>query len=245
MHESEPRRHALGLLADIVDRPAIALAEITARPRWRWLLPAVLAIVAMVALAVVSNPLTTEQAQLVMQQQLAQLSTEQAELAGTWIARLQQPSLLLATAIGAGLLGLALSWLVASVILYFSMLLSGGEVTFSGLFATLPWIWLPFALRDALQAVYVFVKGALIANQGLSYLVSTGSVVDDARNLWYNVLSRVDLFTIWHLVLVFVMLCVVPRFGKGKAFGLTLVYAAVSLGLRLLPSLLSGALLPG
>lgn len=245
MDETEPRRHALGLLADIVDRPAIALAEIAARPRWRWLLPALLVIAAMLALAIVSNPLTTAEAQQVMRQQLSQLSSEQAELAGTWIARFQQPALLLATTIGAGLLGLALSWLVASVILYFSVLVAGGDVTFGSLYATLPWIWLPFALRDALQTAYVLLKKALIVNQGLSYLVSTGSVVDDAKNVWYTLLSRVDLFTIWHLVLVIVVLTVLPRFGRGKAFFLALIYAALSLGLRLLPTLLSGALLPG
>jgi hypothetical protein len=245
MEEGKGRRHALGLLLDLVDRPAVALGEIVARPRWRWLLPVVLTIAAMVTLAIVSNPLAAERAQQVMQQQLALLSTAQAQAAGAWIDRFQQPAVLLATTIGAQLLGLALSWLIAAVILFFTSLIAGGDVTFSGLFSAMPWVWLPFALRDAIQAVYVLVKGTLIANQGLSYLVSTGNAVDDAQNLWYNVLARVDLFTIWHIVLVAVVLCVLPRFTKGKAFALTLVYVAVSLGLRLLPSVLSAALLPG
>lgn len=245
MEDGKRQRHVMGLLVDLVDRPAAALGEVAARPRWRWLLPAMLAIAAIVALAIVSSPLAAEQAQQAMQQQLAQLSAEQAEMAGQWIDRFQQPAVLLATTIGTGLLALVLSWLIAAVILYFATLIAGGDVTFGALFATLPWIWLPFALRDGLQAVYVLVKGALIANQGLSYLVSTGNAVDDAGNLWYNVLSRIDLFTIWHLVLVGVVLCLLPRFSRGKAFFLVLIYAVVSLGLRLIPSLLSSALLPG
>ena len=245
MEETKRRPSAVSLLVTLVDRPATALAEIAAYPRWRWLLPVILLIGAMIASIVLTGPLTVEQAQQAVQQQLATLSAEQAEMARAQIARLQQPQVLLATAIGTGLIGLLLSWLMASAFLYFSVLIAGGDVSFTGLFATLPWTWLPFALRDVVQTGYILYKNEMIANPGLSYFVSTGKPVEDAGNLLYNALARVDLFTLWHLALVFVVLWVLPRFSKGKAFVLVLVYAALSLGLRLVPALLVRAFMPG
>lgn len=245
MEETKRRPFAVSLLVSLIDRPATALAEIAAYPRWRWVLPVILLVGAMIASIVLTGPLTVEQTQQAVQQQLATLPAEQAEMARAQIARLQQPQVLLATAIGTGLIGLLLSWLVASAILYFSVLIAGGDVSFTGLFATLPWIWLPFALRDVVQTGYILYKNELIANPGLSYFVSTGKLVEDAGNLLYNVLARVDLFTLWHLALVFVVLWVLPRFSKGKAFVLVLVYAALSLGLRLAPALLVRAFMPG
>jgi hypothetical protein len=245
MEETKRRPFAVSLLVSLIDRPATALAEIAAYPRWRWLLPVILLIGAMIASIVLTGPLTVEQTQQAVQQQLATLPAEQAEMARVQIARLQQPQVLLATAIGTGLIGLLLSWLMASAVLYFGVLIAGGDVSFTGLFATLPWTWLPFALRDVVQTGYILYKNELIANPGLSYFVSTGKLVEDAGNLLYNVLARVDLFTLWHLALVFVVLWVLPRFSKGKAFVLVLVYAALSLGLRLVPSLLVRAFMPG
>ena len=245
MEETKRRPFAVSLLVSLIDRPATALAEIAAYPRWRWVLPVILLIGAMIASIVLTGPLTVEQTQQAVQQQLATLPAEQAEMARAQIARLQQPQVLLATAIGTGLIGLLLSWLMASAFLYFGVLIAGGDVSFTGLFATLPWIWLPFALRDVVQTGYILYKNELIANQGLSYFVSTGKPVEDAGKLLYNVLARVDLFTLWHLALVFVVLWVLPRFSKGKAFVLVLVYAALSLGLRLVPALLVRAFVPG
>ncbi len=245
MEETKRRPFAVSLLVSLIDRPATALAEIAAYPRWRWVLPVILLIGAMIASIVLTGPLTVEQTQQAVQQQLANLPAEQAEMVRAQIARLQQPQVLLATAIGTGLMGLLLSWLMASAILYFSVLIAGGDVSFTGLFATLPWTWLPFALRDVVQTGYIVYKNELIANPGLSYFVSTGKLVEDAGNLLYNAVARVDLFTLWHLALVFVVLWVLPRFSKGKAFVLVLVYAALSLGLRLVPALLVRAFMPG
>ncbi|HUW14384.1 MAG TPA: hypothetical protein VM537_31970 [Anaerolineae bacterium] len=243
MADAERRTNSLSLFISLIDRPATALAEVAAHPKWRWLLPTILLVGAMVASIVLTSPLTTDQAQRTMQQQVAALPAGTAEMARAQIDRLQQPGFVLAMAIAGGLLGLALAWLLASAILYFSMVISGADLHFSALFATLPWVWLPFALRDVVQTGWILFRNRLIANPGLSYLVSSGKPLEDATNLLYGVLSYVDLFVLWHLVLVFVLARTLPRFSGGKAFMVTLIYAAISLGLRLLPVILGGSLL--
>jgi len=244
MEETKRPSHPFILLVSLIDRPATALAEIAVYPRWRWVLPLILLLGAMIASTLLTGPLRIKQARQVMQQQLAALPPEQAERVSAQMERFQQPSVLLATSLSTGVIGLLLSWGVASAILYFSVLIAGGELEFHGLFATVPWTWLPFALRDLVQTGYILFRRQLITNPGLSYLVSTGKPLEDAHSLLYNVLARLDLFTLWHLALIFVVLWVVPRFSKGKALLLTAVYAALSLGLRLLPVLLGRAVMP-
>ena len=116
---------------------------------------------------------------------------------------------------------------------------------FKGLFATLPWTWLPFGLRHIVQTGWMLYRNRLVANPGLSYFVSTGKPTEDAANVLFNVLGHVDLFAVWHLVLIYVVLRVVPRFGKAKALVLVSLYAALNLGLRLLPTLLGRSLMLG
>ena len=243
MADAERRPNGLSLLFSMIDRPALALAEIAARPKWRWVLPTILLLATTTGSIVLSGPLTAEQTQKALQQQLATLPAETAEMARAQIDRLQQPGFVLGMAIAGGLLGLALAWLLAAAILYFGMVVSGADLNFSALFATLPWLWLPFALRGVVQTGWMLYRGRLIANPGLSHLVSTGKPLEDAANVVYGALSYVDLFVLWHLVLAFVLARTLPQFSRGKAFVLTLVYAAISLGLRLLPTLLGGSLL--
>jgi hypothetical protein len=245
MTEKERRPNVFSLLLGLVDRPASTLTEIATHPRWRWILPVLLLVVATIAATVLTSPLTWEQTQKVVQQQLAGLPEEQAELARAQIERLQTPGFMMGMSLATGLLGVVLAWLVAAAILYFSMLITGGDVEFSGLFATMPWIWLPFALRDVAMTGWTMYRGRLVANPGLSYFASTGVPTEDATNLLYNVLSHADLFVVWHLVLVFVLAYALPKFGRGKAFVLTVIYAAVNLGLRLLPVVLGGSLMGG
>jgi len=222
----------------MVDRPAGALVPIAAEPRWVWLLPVVVAVVLAVAAIVLTFPLTSDSSLAALDQQLAALPSQQAEMVNARVAWLRQPSVWLGAGIASRLLWMFVSWLFSAVVLYLCMLLGGADVSFGGLFAAVPWTWLPFALRDVVQTAYVLLRGRLIANQGLSYFVSTGIPAEDATSLSYGLLAQVDLFALWHAVLVLVLLSAVPRFSRGKAFVLTAVYCALNLGLRLLPALL-------
>ena len=95
-----------------------------------------------------------------------------------------------------------------------------------------------------MQSVYVLIKREMIVNQGLSYLVSTGKPTADAGNLAYAALSVLTLFWLWHLFLVFKLFRVGPKFGAAKAIVLTLLYAALAVGVRVGFGVLGGLLTP-
>jgi len=243
------RESSWAVLVNIVDRPGTALTNVAAFPRWRWLLPAVLAGVALATAAVLTAPLLTaqtqQQAQELLAGSLSQLSAEQTAQVQARMAAMQTPLFLGATTLGAGILGLVLGWLVQATVLYFGALIAGADLEFTRIFATTPWLGLPYVLETIVQTAYVKFSGRLIVNQGLSYLASSGKPLDDARDLAYGALSQVTIFRLWHLVLAYVLLRSVARLERGAAFWLTVIYAALFVAAHLLFTVVPARLLGG
>ena len=166
------------LLAGIIDRPGRTLGEILDNPRWRWALPALIAIASIVVFTAVSVPIVREQTSQViasqLSDQLSQLPADQAARVQSQMEFLQSPAFLVGAGIGSGILGLVIGWVLQAGILYLIGLLAGADVSFVNLIGTLPWLGLPGALREFIQAAYIMQKGQLVVNEGLSYLVSSG-----------------------------------------------------------------------
>jgi hypothetical protein len=169
------------------------------------------------------------------------MSAEQAIAAQEQMERFMTlPIIVGGSAINA-VLGTGGGWLIAAAILYFGCLIAGEDLTFGRVFAITPWLWLPFALQGFVQAAWVGFTGALITTPGLSGLVATGNPLEDARNFDFALLSHVDLFALWHVVLVYAGLRGLTGMRAGKAIGLTAAYAALSLVVRLIPVLIGRA----
>ena len=224
------KRSSWLLLLDLIDRPGSALTNIALYPRWRWLLPALLAVIALVVSTVLTAPLLAERSAQMMAEVLRNLSGEQADLVRQQMERFSTPTLIVAQAVGGGIAGMLLGWLIRAVILYFSSLIAGGEVNFNSMFVAVPWLNIPRVLEVALQTAYIMLTGRLMSNQGLSYLVSSGKLMEDARNPVYVALSQVTLFNLWHLVLVYILYRAVAKLGAGAAFLLTMLYFGLLLG---------------
>ncbi len=240
-----PDRMSLwAVLVSMVDRPGLALANIAATPRWRWMLPFSLMAAALATSLVLTAPLLGVQARQVMAEQIARMPAAQAQIVQPQMERFLKPELLAGTAFVSGLIGFIAGWLIQAVVLYFGVLIAGGELEFRRLLASMPWLSLPFALELLLQAVYAVTQGHLIVNQGLSYRVSVGKLLEDMRNLTYVVLGQGTLFRLWHWVLVYALLRRAARLSAGTAVILMLVYAALSVGLQLALVVLGGMLNP-
>lgn len=232
------------VLVSMIDRPGAATANIAAYPRWRWLLPVVLISAALAAALALNAPLLTVQARQVMAEQLARMPAEQARLLAPQLEQFQQPPVVAGTAAASALVGLVIGWLIQAIVLYFGVLIAGGELEFKRILAVLPWLSLPFALEFLLQAAFAVTQGHLVVNQGLSYLVSVGKPLEDARNLTYIALGQLTLFRLWHWVLVNALLRRAAKLSGSTAAVLTLVYAALGLGLQLALAAIGGMLNP-
>jgi hypothetical protein len=68
--------------------------------------------------------------------------------------------------------------------------------------------------------------------------------MEDMHNLTYVALWQLTLFRLWHWVLVYALLRKAAKLSGNVAFALTLAYAALGVGARLVLAALAGLLNP-
>jgi hypothetical protein len=227
-----------------IDQPKKTMRYVIKESRWSLLLaPALAVFVALVIYALVSAPaaseLAREQATKQVAAQMGSLTDEQAEQVEASMATFTSPLFIAATGIVLGIVGLILTWLFRSAVVFFISYLFGTDNKFKQMVTLVVWSWWPFALKDLVQTVYVLLNGQLVVNRGLSFLVASGDQVQDAGNLLYGLLSQVDLFLAWHLVLIALGLAVTTRATTVKTAVGTIVYWVLTALVGLVPTLLA------
>jgi hypothetical protein len=238
---------SLSLLIGIIDRPRSTLAVVLARPRWKWLLPALLCLAATALLLLVSAEELSRQAaqqqaaamQALGDQMQAMTETQQEQMRQQ-MTRFSSPLFLGATAFITSAIGLLIGWLLTAGILFIGLAIGGEGAKYAPLVAAVSWTWLPFALRSLVDAGWALATGMVRTNPGLSYFFSTGDSVADAGNPLWLLVSQVDLFWLWHLALIYAL--VKAARPRGSAWALTLIYALIYLAIRVLPGLLAARL---
>lgn len=241
------RKPLLKLLIGIVDRPRSTFQQVLAFPRWKWVTPAVLSLAAAAILFAVSAELLSQQATQQqalafseIQGQLGDLTDAQREQIRQQMGLFSSPAIIAGMSFATRAVGLFIGWALGTAVLYFGLVVGGLEIGFGALFAGYSWSTLPFAVRDLADAAYVAFSGSLRTNPGVSYFVSSGDLLADSRNGLWLLLSQIDLFFLWHVVLIYALIRAArPR---GGALGLTLVYVLLYLALRVLPALLAAQL---
>lgn len=234
------------LLFGIIDRPAATFKAVLARRKWyMWAVPLLVLLLCMSAMMVVRTPYDMEIAQQQMERQLATMSPDQAEAARAGMETFMSFPVRLAMGLVTAIIMLLIGLVAQAAILYFGALVAGGEVDFGPIFTMSSWTRLPMALYFLVQAVFMFVAQRAVNTPGLSALVATGDLMQDAQNPLFTLLGRLDPFWLWHLFLVVVGLSVAAQFSRVKSLVLTLIYVAVSLAITTLPTLLFGGLAGG
>ena len=230
-------------LVSLVDRPMVAMRYAVAHTRYWWV-PLLMILASLIVLTVVSAPHAVQMAAEQLEAQLSRLnlSEEQMQQASGYMREPDQTRLIL-TGVGGGLVALILGWVVWATVLHFSALTLGGESVFSGMFSIVAWGAVPVVLRNLTQAIYTGVTGGMIVNGGLAGLVATGDTLTDSANVWWVVLSSIDLFLLWHLLLTTVGFGVVSGFARRKSALTVVIWWVVFKGLGLIPVLLGRGLM--
>ena len=236
---------SLALLVSLIDRPAETLRQVAATPRRRWVLPLLLSLASIGVFLGLAAPYMQKMAEQAARLQLSTMPPEQAAAAEQQIARFTSLPMIVGSGAVTSVIGVLLSWVIAAAILYFSCLIAGEDLTFEQMIAIAPWLWLPFALQGFVQAAWVAATGQMITAPGLSALVASGNQMQDARSIPFALLSRIDLFAAWHIVLVYAGLRGLTHMRAPKAVTLTAIYAILSLAIRLIPTLIGRAFTPG
>jgi hypothetical protein len=124
------------------------------------------------------------------------------------------------------LAGLWLGWGILSGLLHLASTLMGGRGSMSSALNIVAWASLPFALRDLLRLLFMFVARHPIASPGLSGFVTASG---NGALFLANLLKNVDLFFIWQVILLIMGFSLVDSLPRGKAAASVLVVLLASL----------------
>ena len=158
--------------------------------------------------------------------------------------RFSQPSTLLLTGIATITIGLVLAWLLSTLIVYLSAAIAGANPKLNNLWPAVVWTWEPFIFRELLQATLTLITGRIVLYPGLGFLITSGDTVADAADPMFMAASQIDLFSLWHVFLIYKLMRAVAGLGTSSSLAIAIVYAAINIGLRMIPMLIGSALQP-
>jgi hypothetical protein len=113
------------------------------------------------------------------------------------------------------LAGLWLGWLVLAGLLHLGSTLFGGRGSMQNALNLVAWAALPFAVRDLLRVVYMFLAQHTITSPSLSGFA--------ASEFTAQLLARTDIFLVWNVVLLAVGFAIVDGLPRSKSFANVLI----------------------
>lgn len=244
---AQPRRNFFALLWGMIRHPRKTLEYVDQTGGRAWVIMALLAAVSAVFLVATVAPISARMAQEAIQTQLqsqlgAAPSGDDAEMQARVSQFATNPLLTIVAPSLTGVIGILIGWLIWAGALHLFSVMVGGDSHFGGMWHGVVWSYLPVVLRNTLQSIYVLATGELIANPGLSGFVATEQTVSEliasppspGRLALRSVLTQIDLFNIWNLILLVFAVITIARLSRRKAIGITL---GVWVGLMLVRAL--------
>lgn len=109
-----------------------------------------------------------------------------------------------------------IGWLIVGGLLHLILTLLGGRGSTSISISLVAWSSVPFILRDIVRIIYILITDQLIQMPGISGIVSTTG--SSFTNYLIQLLSLVDIYLIWHTILLMIGARVATHISKKKAF---------------------------
>jgi hypothetical protein len=128
-------------------------------------------------------------------------------------------------------------WVIMAGLLHLGSTLLGGRGSMQGALNIVAWASLPFVIRDLLRIIYMFSAKHAIVSPGLSGFVTDTGFVS-------QLLSRLDIFVLWYIILLVVGFAIADGLSRGKALAgvvvVMLLVLAAQAGLGSLTSNIGG-----
>lgn len=221
-------------------RPRAGFQEIASESRPTWLTPMLVLTVTAILVVVVAGYMKTRAAMMGEIQLPRDWQWWSPEMQNNYMQAQQAtqgPVFMYIMPMVGSLAGLWVGWLLLAALLHFGSTLLGGRGSMQSALTVVAWASLPFALRDLLRIVFMLSAGHAITSPGLSGFAS-------APGFLAELLTRVDIFLLWHMVLLILGFWIVDNLSRGKAAAGVIVVVLVILfaqaGLGALTSGLGG-----
>jgi hypothetical protein len=223
------------VLTGVVVRPRATFEKLREAQRGYWWLVFALAMVAAIIYAIAVSAPQASMAQSFVPAEGAQV--EGAEVP----ANLAQTTSIITTVftVGGGVFSALIGYLFLTLVVLGTGLMLGGKATFKQVFTISVWTTVPYVIRTLVQAVASLATGAL-PTPGLSGVLTTAESL--SMPALTAVLSRIDVYMVWSLVLLVIGVSALYRLSRGKTFIIVAAYLVISLGLILAGSALSSGI---
>lgn len=241
-------------------RPARALDGIGTAVRWMWIPLALILVASVLVKSSVEAPLEAaamqEQADALFQESMeswpeeerAQYEKDMAEMEASGDVVVDPtggPALAIVStaAMVFGVVGAIAAIIYIAVFFFITAKTQANPVGFPTLLTVASLSLVPHAVRNVIQAISMAASGNWIQHAGLGALVAPAEITD-APGVAYAILSQVDIWTIWGLLLIFgALLSATVGFQRKRAVTAMLVFIAVTGIAQALPVLATGALM--
>ena len=217
-------------------RPRATLARIVEEDRPSWRAPILLLLLATVVQALLAgsiNAAARAGGELVLPPNFEFWTPEQQAQYQQAATATNNPTFnYVLPALGA-VLGALFMWLLVSWLLHLVLTLLGGRGTSQGAINIVAWASLPFVLRAVVQSVAMLATDGLVAGGGLSGFAPAGE--GSFSVFLASLLGQIDLYFLWHLILVYVGARLSSRLPRLKTWLAVLLVFALVMALRALP----------
>jgi len=229
-------------LLGILIHPRKTISNILVEEKANWQTPLLVLTVLVILAVVVEAPI-----QRVIIQSGAEIpenfqywSTEQQNAFMQSQAMQTSPLFLYVFPILTRIAGFWLIWFLLSSILHLSITLFGSRSSRQQVSNLVAWTMTPLALRLLVEIIVVLTTHRLIENRGLSSLIASDA--EGFSVFLRGILANIDLYYVWHVILLLVGAMPLSGLSKSKANEATLIAAITMLLLMAVPALLSSVL---
>ena len=213
LEQRPARRLDFPRLQAILFRPRRAFQELASEARASWLTPILLLTLTAILAVLVAGYLQTRAAMAGEVQLPRDWQYWSPEMQNNYMQAQQAtqgPVFMYVMPMIGALTGLWLGWLLLGALLHFGSTLLGGRGSMQGALNIVAWGSLPFAVRDILRIVFMLAAGHTIASPGLSGFVTTPGFLS-------QLLTRIDIFVVWQIVLLVLGFSIADSLPRGKA----------------------------
>src|SRR5687768_2583278 len=213
LDQRPPRRFDLPRAQAMLFRPRRGFQEMASDSRGTWLTPMLLLSITAILVVIVAGylksraaltgeiPLPPDWQFWTPEMQNNYMQAQQAT---------QGPVFLYIIPALGSLTGLWLGWLLLAALLHFGSTLLGGRGSMQSALNIVAWASLPFAVRDILRIIFMLATGHAIISPGLSGFASTPGFLP-------QLLTRLDIFMIWHVILLVIGFALTDGLPRSKA----------------------------
>lgn len=241
----ETKLSPLDALIGVIIRPLRTFERMREARRGHWWLVAVLAVIGTVTATLVTLPIQAEMVREQMEAQQAQfedLPEEQRVQIEQQQAVFTSQSMLAGIGIAGGLLGIFVGYVVRAAVLFALGLPVGGRAGFGQVFRMAVWTTLPSVVRSFVAAIAVLATGQMPA-PGLTAMFSASEAADMSMVLT-ALLSVLDIYTVWAIVLVTLGVAATYQLSKVKSLFIAIVFwllgVALTVGLAAIGQMFAG-----